>query len=228
MHKNIFHNTLGFTHEPPRSQKNSELKLSALSIPINEHLPIIEEENEVELRSPEDVLRRLIALWAVVDKSFLGPKSESTNYIVTHELQMWLSNIELAFLLNKKPTQRDGIHFSWQLEALYFIAWCAGLLECPEVPNNESSVKSILDLFPASAEQPDRLRSSVRLRNRNEILDRADLLYRLHWAVRDTKLAGSDALEGIDGGVVQEWHRAVNWMIRYDREDNWDQVGTDT
>ena len=213
---------------PQDRKTNSELRLRALSIPINEYLPTIEEEDEVELRSPEDVLRRLVALWSVVDKSFLGPKSESTNYIVTHELQAWLSNIELVFLLNKKPTERDGIHFSWQLEALYFIAWCAGLLECPEVPNNESSVKSILGLFPAGSEQPDRLRSAIRLRNSSEILDRADLLYRLHWAVRDNKLAGSDALEGIDGGVIQEWHRAVNWIIRYDGEDNWDQVGTDT
>ncbi|MBI2769962.1 MAG: DUF4272 domain-containing protein [Burkholderiales bacterium] len=213
---------------PQERKKNSELKLGALGIPTNEHLPTIEDADEVDLHSPEDVLRRLVALWAVVDKAFLGPKSESTNYIVTHELQTWLSNVELVFLLNKKPTERDGIHFSWQLEALYFFAWCAGLLECPEVPNEESSVKSILGLFPTGSEQPDRLRTAIRLRTKSEILDRADLLYRLHWAVREAKSAGSGAPQGIDGGVIQEWHRAANWMIRYDGEGNWDHVGTDT
>jgi len=213
---------------PQDRKTTSELMLSALGIPINEQLPTIEEENEVELHSPEDVLRRLIALWAVVDKAFLCTKSETTNYIVSNELQTWLSNIELAFLLDKKSTKRDGIHFSWQLETLYFIAWCAGLLECPEVPNDESSVKSILALFPTGIEQPHRLRTAIRLRPKSEILDRADLLYRLHWAVRDAKGSGSGTLPGINGGVIQEWHRAVNWMIRYDGEDDWDQIGTDT
>ncbi|MFN9676334.1 MAG: DUF4272 domain-containing protein, partial [Betaproteobacteria bacterium] len=41
-------------------------------------------------------------------------------------------------------------------------------------------------------------------------------------------LSGSAPPNGINGGVVQEWHRAVNWMICYGAEDDWDQVGTDT
>lgn len=213
---------------PEDRKATSESKLRALGVPINEHLPMIESEDEVELRLPDEVLRRLVALWSVVDKAFLRSESQSTTYIVTHRMQSWLSNVERPFLLDEKPTERDCIHFSWQLEALYFVAWCGGLLECSEVPNDESSVKSILDLFPVGAEQPDRLRAAIRLRDKAEVLDRADLLYRLHWAVRNAKLTGSSAPNGINGGVVQEWHRAVNWMIRYDSEDDWDQVGTDT
>jgi len=206
----------------------SESKLRALGIPVNEHLPMIEAEHEVKLRSPNEVLRRLLSLWAVVDKAFLGPESNSANYIITHELQTYLSGVERKFLLDDNPSERDGIHFSWQLEALYFVAWCSGLLECSEVPKEESSVKSILNLFPVGSEKPDRLGAAIRLREKSEVLDRADLLYRLHWALRNARLTGSGALEGIDAGVVQEWHRAVNWMIHYDSEDDWDQVGTDT
>jgi hypothetical protein len=143
-------------------------------------------------------------------------------------MQSWLSNVEHKFLLNDRPSKRDGIHFSWQLETLFFLAWCAGLLACSEIPSEESSVRPILNLFPAGAEKPDRLRAAIHLREKSEILDRADLLYRLHWAVRNAEITESDAPKGIDGGVVQEWHRAVNWMIRYDAEDDWDQVGTDT
>jgi len=213
---------------PQDRKASSESKLRALAVPVNEQLPMIEAEQEVELRSLDEVLRRLVALRVVVDKAFLGAKSETSSYIVAHDMLPWLSAVERAFLLDQSPSKRDGIHFSWQLEALYFVAWCAGLLECSEVPNEESSVKPILHLFPVGAEQPDRLRSAIRLRDKSTVLDRADLLYRLHWAVRNAKLAGSQAPKGIDGGVVQEWHRAVNWMIRYDAEDDWDQVGTDT
>ncbi|MBT9553669.1 MAG: DUF4272 domain-containing protein [Hydrogenophaga sp.] len=206
----------------------SEAKLRAIAVPVNDHLPMIEADHEVDLRSPEEVLRRLLALWAVVDKAFLGSKSKTSNYFATHNLQPWLSNVERDFLLNDHPSRRDGIHFSWQLETFYFLAWCAGLLACNEIPNEESSVKPILHLFPVGAEKPDRLRAAIHLRDKSEVLDRADILYRLHWAVRNAQVTGSDAPKGIDGGVVQEWHRAVNWMIRYDGEDNWDNVGTDT
>lgn len=77
-------------------------------------------------------------------------------------------------------------------------------------------------------EPPDRLKESIRVRARSEVMMWADLLYRLHWAVRDARLTGSSQPAGIEGGVIQEWHLAVNWMTRYDNEDNWDRVGTDT
>lgn len=213
----------------PQERKSiSESKLLALGVPVNEHLPVIEAERDVEVRSQEEVLRRLVALWAVVDKAFLKAASETATYISSNGMDAWLSKVEREFLFDKTPNERDAIHFSWQLEALYFVAWCAGLLECGEVPNEESSVKPILDLFPSGAEKPVRLRSALRLRSKREILNRADILYRLHWAVRNGKLTGSGAPDGINGEVVQEWHRAVNWMIQYDSEDDWDQVGTDT
>lgn len=213
----------------PRDRKaTSESKLRALGVPINEHLPMIESECEVEMRSPDEVLHRLVALWAVVDKAFLRTESRSFDYIVSHEMKPWLSKAEATFLFDEEPPERDYVHFSWQVETLFFVAWFAGLLECSEVPNDQSSVKPILNLFPTGSEQPARLRAAIRLRGKIEVLDRADLLYRLHWAVRNAELTGSGPLDGIDGGVVQEWHRAVNWMIRYDLEDDWDQVGTDT
>jgi Domain of unknown function (DUF4272) len=189
---------------------------------------MIESEREVKLRSADDVLRRLIALWSVVDKTFLGAESRSASYIAAHKMQAWLSDVERTYLLDKKPGERDRMHFSWQLEALCFVAWCAGLLECKEVPDEQSSVKAILALFPVGTERPDRLRAAIRLRSKREVLDRADLLYRLHWAVRNASLTRTSPPNGVEGGVVQEWHRAVNWMIRYDSEGDWDHVGTDT
>jgi hypothetical protein len=213
---------------PQNRKERSESKLNARGIPVNEHLPLIEAENETTIRSHEEVLRRLIALWAVVDKAFMRSESITTEYIAEHRLQPWLSNVENAYLFNKESTDRDNIHFSWQLETMCFVAWCAGLLDCAEIPNGESSVKSILHLFPSATEQPDRLLAAIKLRSKSEVLDRADLMYRLHWAVRNAELMGTAAPSSINGGVVQEWHRAVNWMICYDSENDWDQVGTDT
>ncbi|WP_255990930.1 DUF4272 domain-containing protein [Chitinolyticbacter albus] len=213
----------------PESRKaSSESKLRALGIPINEHLPLIETEEETKVRSRDEVFHRLLALWAVVGKAFLGSGSHFAGYIAEQGMQDWLSGQERDFLFSKEASERDQIHFSWQLEAFFFIAWAAGLVEASEIPTEESSVQSILGLFPQENEAPDILRGSICIRSKSDILDRADLMYRLHWAVRNAHLTGSATPKGINGGVVQEWHRAVNWMTCYGEENDWDQVGTDT
>lgn len=213
---------------PELRKATSESKLRAFGIPVNEHLPLIETEEDTRIRSQEEVFRRLVALWAVVGKAYLGSESPFASYITEHTMQTYLSNQERAFLFTEEPPERDCIYFSWQLEAFFFIAWAAGLLEANDIPTTESSVGPILDLFPQENEAADCLRNAIHVRSKSEILDRADLLYRLHWAVRNAQLTGSVPPAGIKGGVVQEWHRAVNWMICYENEDDWDQVGTDT
>ena len=217
------------SHMDPSFRKSaSESKLRSFRIPINEHLPLVESDDEISIRSSEEVLHRLVALWAVVGKAMLRDKSESFEYIGRHGLQSWLSERELRFILDSQPSERDYVQFSWRLEALFMVAWCAGLIDASDIPTKESSVESILPFFPNINELPDRLRGRLRIREKAEILDRADLLYRLHWAVRNAQLTGEAGPTGVNGGVVQEWHHAVNWMIRYNGEDNWDHVGTDT
>lgn len=73
-----------------------------------------------------------------------------------------------------------------------------------------------------------KLDKAIAIRSKSEILDWSDLLYRLHWAIRDAQINDTAPPPAIKGGVVQEWHRAVNWMTKYDQEDDWDAVGTDT
>ncbi|MGH8855309.1 MAG: DUF4272 domain-containing protein, partial [Telluria sp.] len=140
----------------------------------------------------------------------------------------WLSSDEAAFLFNDAPAEADIIRFSWRLEALYFLAWCGGLVDKLALPVQESSVDAVLPLFPRDLADATALRQALRLRSKGEVLDWADLLYRLHWAVRDAQLNGHEAPPAIKPGMVLEWHHAANWMTRYEGEDDWDAVGTDT
>jgi hypothetical protein len=213
---------------PQQRKAASEQAIRALGIKVNEHLPLIEAEEEIEIRSVEEVLERLIALWAVAGAAMLPGNTYFREYITGNNLQKWLSKRELEFLLSAKQNEHQIIQFSWQLEALYFIAWCAGLIDQIAIPFRESSVKEIMALFPHEQEPPDLLRSAIRLRTKSEVLNQADLLYRLHWAVRNARIREEPDQPQVIGGVVQEWHRAVNWMTRYDQENNWDYVATDT
>jgi hypothetical protein len=67
----------------------------------------------------------------------------------------------------------------------------------------------------------------ARLRATGEILDALDLHYRLHWATTEARMKEADPPGGLEAGVVQERHYALNWLTRFQDAD-WDDVDTPT
>jgi hypothetical protein len=191
-------------------------------------LPEIESNEEVHMRSADELLRRLIALWTVVGAAQQPDATYFYDYVVHHELESWLSDRERAFLFADHRTVDDCAQFSSKREALYFLLWCAGLMKHIEIPSGESSIQSVLAMFPQEMETPSRLEAAIRTRSKDAVMNWADLLYRVHWAVRHATLIGKAVPANLNAVAVQEWHQAVNWMIRYGEEDNWDRVETDT
>jgi hypothetical protein len=210
---------------PLERKHRSEARLRLLGIPVNLNLPMIESDDEVMLRSTEEMLRRLIALWAVTGTAYEKGNRHYRDYIVTRDYDSWLSKEERLFLHEETASKMRCIQFSWRHECLYFLGWAAGLIPDIEIPSIESNCGPMMDLFPDGMEEPIKLRNALSLRGKAEILDWSDLLYRLHWAARQF---GATVSSSVNPGVVQEWHLAVNWLTRYDGEDNWDWVGTDT
>jgi hypothetical protein len=202
--------------------------LVPLGIRINAGLPLIEDVAETKLRSKDELVRRLVALWAVAGTAHLPDVDFFERFFVENQLSEWLSTRERAYLFRENRSESERIHFSWQIESLYFLGWCGGLVAKIDIPTAHSSVESFMDIFPQPGEDLARLQSAVSPKSVTEILDWSDLLYRLHWAVRDDHLNGVKPSHLVVPGVVQEWHRSVNWMTRYSDEDDWDHVGTDT
>ncbi len=71
------------------------------------------------------------------------------------------------------------------------------------------------------------LLAGAKLRTATTILDEADLIYRIHWAVVDARLRRSPFPMAVEAGVVYERHYALNWLIGYQGQE-WDDVSTDT
>ena len=209
---------------PEERKSASEARIRALDIPINENLRLLAADDEVQLRSPEDVLQRMIALWAVVGTAMVPGNRHFHRYIVGNRYQPWLSTRESRFLLKENPGEAQRILYSWQLEPLYFIAWCAGLIEHVGIPQGPSSLKDIVGLFPKDMTPPDRLKDAIRIRPVAEIMDQVDLVYRLDWGVRHVQPTGDGTAPALNAGVLQEWHRAANWMIRHKGQDDWDHI----
>ena len=71
----------------------------------------------------------------------------------------------------------------------------------------------------------EKLLKGAKLRSVGELLDAADMIFRLDWACVDTRIHGLPAPAGMDGGVVMERHKALNWLIC---GDDWDEVDIST
>ena len=67
----------------------------------------------------------------------------------------------------------------------------------------------------------------AKLRPIGELLDETDLIYRYHWAVVDARLKQKEAPAKLDGGVIQERHYVLNWLVGY-MNQAWDDISTDT
>ena len=73
----------------------------------------------------------------------------------------------------------------------------------------------------------DGLRKQLAMRPAGEILDALDLHYRLHWASRQALLKKTPVPAELNDGVLQERHRALNWLACFEDRD-WDDVDTPT
>lgn len=188
-------------------------------LPVPSRLPRREAEPTVKLRCADELWRRLLALWGVVGTAILRENDFFKDYFSVGERRGWLSVDEAAFLFDDDPPEPDLLRFSWRMEALVFLAWCAGLGDELELPDRESSADAFLHLFPDELEDASKLRQAIRVRPAHEILG---------WAERLRRLPPNPAPSGALPEAVKEWRHAATWMIRGDDADDWDRAGTDT
>ena len=74
----------------------------------------------------------------------------------------------------------------------------------------------------------EELTAAAKLRPRAELLDQADLIYRLHWACVDARVMGLPAPQELEEGVVMERHRALFWLAGCDKMCPWDDIDLST
>jgi hypothetical protein len=211
-----------FPDQLDRKQRSEHL-LTEAGIPINAHLPMIESEQETEIRSLEDIAQRLLALMAAAVKAEGVSKQDVDSFIKDRGVAPFLSADEAAFIADDDPDERSRIQFSWQYECASTLLWALKLTDAPlGLPDQICDVTYLAE----TVRDTDDLTVNG-VRTVGEVLDEADLIYRCHWAVRQASLDGSATPGGLEPGVTMERHKALNWLIRYNEAD-WDDVTTDT
>jgi hypothetical protein len=180
------------------------------------------------LRSARDAAERLLLLvsvCAVASDASIRPSIRS--WLKTEGLWPSASPGERRFLAAAKSSRKEQIKFSWMAEAVYVLGWALGLAPALLPPTRQAPPAGrILDRIPAPGDPVAPFLARVRLRPALAIQAAAQRLHDAHWSCRHAASHGRPEPHGYDIEVVQERHRAANWLIGHDPD--WDRVSTDT
>ncbi|MYM87494.1 DUF4272 domain-containing protein [Rugamonas sp. FT82W] len=211
-----------------RKARSDEL-LAARKVAVPATLPPLVSEPELRLRTPEDVLRRMLALFVVAIRA---ESLTGGHAIAVEDLKKrfppafaGLTDAERAYLAQEAPTEHETTQFLWRYEAILVLQWVLGLQEALPFAD------AICDVAAISRTVIERgtegLRKQLAMRPAAEILDALDLHYRQHWATRQAILKKTAAPAALNDGVLQERHHALNWLVHFEDRD-WDEVDTPT
>ncbi len=203
----------------------SESVLKEKNVPINSHLPYIEDSKAAHIRTTEEVALRAMALLVVAVKAE-GLEQDIVNYLITtYDLSKAFSANEKVFIEDLNPSQHDKTQFIWRYEAAWVLLWSLGFVPELDSPTHMCDVGASVEVLQQRTRE--QFLNDSTLRTASEILDQNDLIYRYHWAVVDARIKGLKTPGGVDSSVVLERHYALNWLVGYMGQE-WDDVSTDT
>lgn len=201
----------------------SEAALKARGIEAPDSLPPLVCEDELSLRTRDEVIERARALLlaALRAESVASGEPMAVETLLS-KMPLGddaLSPKEQAFLQQDAPSQQDCAQFIWRYEALYVLEWALGLVDELSYP------ASPMDAAPIVATLIEM--RGPQLRPAGDILDALDLTYRLHWHIRQSRIKKQGEAAGVDADVVMERHHTLNWLVRFQHAP-WDEVDTPT
>mgnify|MGYP003577157264 CR=1 FL=1 len=178
------------------------------------------------MRSAAEVARRCCVLMGIVAAGHHEPRGPIIGWLKAEELWEYVSPYERRFLESEFPMEQQFVNATWRAEASQALLWALGELPAmsglTEICSLDSQRAAIPFLGPASD-----FISKASLRTEEEIRGELDSVYDAHWRVRDAQLKRRPVPDGLNPGVIQERHYALNWLTGYDGQE-WDGITTDT
>ena len=148
------------------------------------------------------------------------------NYAIKDPTEI-LTPAELAYIQDDSPEEKTMIGYSWNYEHLYTLEWVLGLTDWTEPTDICDVPLTVRNIDPNLFDSIGTICEKTVMRSKKEILDKADLVYRMDWAAVDARCHRMTGPAGIDHGVIQARHKTLNWMIRF-FDAEWDDVDTPT
>lgn len=225
----------GISDEQMQRRAKSRQYFEERGIYVPEWYPYIESLSEAKIRSAEEMADRVGALLTVslYSECMLGhgmSPAEAREYAQS-ALDIFggdsvFSPKEKEYFYNDNASEQEKISYSWQYENLFVAEWALGLIDELSFPDNICDVPLAVRVLKPFANR-DELLAAAKPRSGAELLDACDLIFCLDWACVDARIYKLPAPSGMEGGVVMERHKTLNWLVGNDGAD-WDDVGTNT
>jgi len=211
--------------------------LKEQNVPFVEHMPVIEKRDKVKIRTKDDIAKRVIASLLTIqfacdlagnneDSDIEESKEFFQELLHKYNVSEYLTSAEKE-IFNGKPAEQAVINMIWKYEAYWVLLWSLGLVATLSYPSEACDCDFAVDAVYQCASYEDFMRTA-NFRSIDEILDEADLIYRYDWACVDARINKREAPANLNSSVVLERHKALNWLIDYDKDDDWDNVSTNT
>lgn len=225
---------------PPESVERRDRSMAFLRekrVYVTPWLPLLHERSTEPGRTVEEVCRRAVALLIVSlysecrvgdhlsyeeARAFVDPIMEGYGAEET-----FFSPKEWAYLNDPGSTEQTQIQYAWQYENLWVMEWALGFTDDLFWPTRICDVPGTVRLLKGCRTMEELL-AAAQLRPRKELLEQADVIYRLHWACVDARVMNMPAPQGLEAGVVMERHRALFWLAGCDDMCGWDDVDLST
>jgi hypothetical protein len=207
-------------------KERTESYLKSLKVPINPHLPNVESESEVKLRTPQQVAKRAIVLYAVSAVGHGADNKRAVAWLKNEGLWESVSPKEKGLFESSNLQDQEKIDATWRAESLWTLLWALKKTDQLELPKEGVDLRLIQDIMPAPDTSCESFIAQATLRSPADILDALDLIYRIHWAVVEERLHNREPPGGFHESLVYERHYALNWLVRY--AEKWDDITTDT
>lgn len=207
-------------------KKKNILLLQQQSIPTIEHLPPIIDIEDVVIPTETMIVQRAIAVSITAVKAE-GLEQEIVEQVINHfGASNFFTKEEKTFIQDLQPTDADKSKFSWRYECLLILLWSLNLVDTLDFPAEICDVAQLVSIIQEAGSYEQLVEQST-LRSAHEILDQADLIYRMDWACVNARMKHQPAPANMNQGIVYARHYALNWLIGY-QELDWDNMRTDT
>lgn len=209
----------------------SNAKIKKQEIACFEGLPCIEASNEVHLKSLDEICKRAIASFLIIQ---LACDIHNGQYEKSVEIvSKLLEKFKVSDCLNKKEKKlldgtyemQDAIDIDWEYEAYWSLIWALGLVDDISDGSDICDCNYAIELFNESNSYED-FKSKCKLRDVNEILDMLDLYYRYYWACVEKGVKPETSIGDLNPSVVVERRRGLEWIIS--KTQDWYDISLDT
>lgn len=190
-------------------------------------------EAELDLRAPDEVLRRALALFYVAARGQAhGTASEPIPAGQRDDNPIGFASLtesERALLDGGGADEGAFAAITWRYEAANALLWALGFQGANVAHSDRMIDVDALWGSVSGVAQPGAATVTAQFRPATEILDALDRTWLEHWIVRQAQ-AKDIAIAQPNGDVVMERHVALNWLTNFQNDFGtaWDEIDTPT